>query len=165
MALENEAHRLLSEIDPKAGLKNFRKRRYEEFFLNYRSSMRDVYELFTTAYRESANDEEKEEKMNAAALDLVSWAKNAYESTGRFGREQKLIDMQCMLVFYVFPGILSNSNEEDRMLTDIIIAQWKAAFPKSNISAAGFDEINGGFKDTIFGLDIADMFKKKLSGK
>ncbi len=161
MAIVNEAHRLLSEIDIKAGIKNFRKRRYEDFFLNYRSSMRDVYELFNTLYREVEDKEVKEEKMNAAALDIVSWAKNTYESTIWLNREQKLIDMQCMMVFYVFPGILSNSNEEDRLMTDIITAQWKSAFPKSNISAATFDEINGGFKDSIFGLALADIFKKK----
>ena len=161
MSIETEAHRLLSELDTKAGLKNFRKRRYEDFFLNYRSSMRDVYELFNTLYREETNEESKQEKMNAAALDIVSWAKNIYDSTGRFSKTQKLVDMQCMMVFYVFPGILSNSNEEDKLMTDIIIAQWKAAFPKSNISAATFDEINGGFKDTIFGMAIADIFSKK----
>ncbi len=161
MSIENETHRLLSEIDTRAGLKNFRKRRYEDFFLNYRSSMRDVYELFNTLYRETEDKEERDDKMNAAALDLVKWAQNTYESTGWFNREQKLIDMQCMMVFYVFPGILSNANEEDRLMTDIIIAQWKSAFPKSNINAATFEEINGGFKDSIFGMALADIFKKK----
>ena len=161
MAVENEAHRLLSEIDVKAGLKNFKKKHYEEFFLNYRSSMRDVYELFTKAYRESADEDEKEEHMNAAALDIVSWAKNNYDSANRFTRQQRLMDMQCMMVFYVFPGILSNSREEDRKMTDIIVAQWNTAFPKSEIGAASFEELNGGFKDTVFGIALSDIFSRK----
>lgn len=161
MSLDKEMHRLLSELDVKAGLRNFKKRRYEDFFLDYRSRVRDVYELINTLYRENKGDEEKiEEGMNAAVLDLVSWAKNNYDSAGKFFREQRLLDMQCMLVFYVFPGILYNASEYDAKMTDIIIAQWKSAFPKSNIKAASFEEINGGFKDTIFGLALTDIFKK-----
>ncbi len=155
--MEKDIHRLLSDIDVRTGLKNFKKNRYESFFNAYRNDLSDVYSNINKLY----DMDDKEEALNEAALSLVSWAKDTYDSTGRFSKEQKLLDMQCMMVFYVLPGILANGHEDDRALTDSIVGQWRAAFAGSKIEAATYDELYGGFRDTIFGFNIENIFQKK----
>ncbi|MCR5526842.1 MAG: hypothetical protein K6F39_05605 [Lachnospiraceae bacterium] len=154
--LKNELPRLLFDLDVKAGLKNFKKNRYEDFFKAYRDDLSSVYELINETYEMP----DKEEKINEAALSLVNKAKNKHENAGFFKKQQTLLDMQCMMVFYVLPGILANGKEDDRMLTDSIVGQWRAAFPDSKIDAASYDELFAGFRNTIFGFSVEDIFSK-----
>ena len=155
--MEKDIHRLLSDIDVKTGLKNFKKSRYEDFFKAYRSDLGDVYDNINKLYE----SDDKDEVLNEAALSLVSWAKDKYDGTGKFFKEQKLLDMQCMMVFYVLPGILANGHEEDRQLADSVVGQWRAAFKDSKIEAATYEELYGGFRDSIFGFNLENIFQKK----
>ena len=46
---------------------------------------------------------------------------------------------------YVFPALLQYKGESTKPLVDHILASWKEAFPKSNLSAAPYETIEQGF--------------------
>ncbi|MCR4892792.1 MAG: hypothetical protein K5989_11505 [Lachnospiraceae bacterium] len=153
--LNEKMPRLLQELKVKEAMRNFRKRSYEKFFLNYRERVSDVIEEIFAMYKAGAAEEE----MDAAAEAYASYARGLYNSTGRFSKNARLMDMQCMTVFYVFPAILEcRYGEEDQKFVDRMIVKWKEAFPDSQISSGTFEEIYGGFKNTIFGIPFG---KKK----
>ncbi len=156
--LDNNIYKLLDVLDSNAAMKNFRKSRYEDFFLEYRRSTSDIHEEIIKMY---ASDN-KEDEMKSAADHLVSYAKERYDSVIFFKKSTTIVDMQCMMVFYVLPAMLKNPSEEDsKMFTDILSEKWNTVFPKETIKAAGYDEIYNGFRTTILGFNVEGMFGKK----
>lgn len=156
--LDQNTHKLLSSLDYREGMKNFKKKLYEDFFRDYKKSVEDVSEEIIKMY----GSDTKEEEMRSAAKDLTGYAKEIYDKTIFFKKSTTLVDMQCMMVFYVLPGVLKIPSEEDsRRFTDIICEEWSAVFPKEKISAATYGEIYNGFRTTFLGFNIEGMFGDK----
>ncbi len=157
-ALDGIIYKLLDVLDSREGMKNFKKKYYEEFFLSYRRSVSDVNDEIMKMY----TSENKEEEMKSAADNLVKYAKDKYDGTIFFRKSTTAVDMQCMMVFYVLPSLLKNQPEEDsKAFTDIICEKWKEAFPKETIASATYDEIYNGFRTTILGFNVEGMFGSK----
>ncbi len=156
--LDNKMPKLLEVLDYRIAMKNFRKKYYEDFFLEYRRNTADVNEEIIKMY---ASDN-REEEMESAAESLVKYAKGKYDSAIFFKRSTTAVDMQCMMLFYVLPSLLKNPTPEDsKAFTDIICGKWKEAFPKETIAAASYDEIYNGFRTTILGFNVEGLFGKK----
>ena len=157
-ALDREIPRLLKELDTKEGMRCFRKKLYPGFFEAYRDRIGDVKALILEMY----SSENRQEEMQSAALSLVSYAKGIYEGSRRFKKRSVLLDMQCMMVFYLLPSLLSNGDAEaDRQFADTVVGVWREVFPSSQISAANYDEIYGGFRNTVLGFNIEGIFGRK----
>ena len=155
--LEKIIPQLLTKIDFKEGMRNFKKKYYEDFFNEYRNRTEEVNKEIVAMY----DSADKDEEMQSVALALISYAKSEYDKAGMFKKSTKLMDMQCMMVFYVLPSLLSNGHpDDDRIFADTVTGQWRAAFPKSQISAAPYEDIYNGFRTTIFGFNIENIFQK-----
>lgn len=155
--LRENMHRLLSELDYKEGMRNFKKSYYEDFFNDYRDRVKDVNEAIMNLY--GGDDEEGE--FEEAADALIAYAKEKYMKFNRFTRGARFLDMQCMLVFYLLPSLMKNGNtEKARYFAEKVVSKWKEAFPKSEIKAASYDEIYSGFKTTILGFNAEGLFDK-----
>ena len=157
-ALDKNIHKLLAVLDYREGMKNFKKKYYENFFLEYRKSVSDVNDEIMKMY---ASDN-KEEEMKSAAENLVKYARDKYDSVIFFKKSTTAVDMQCMMVFYVLPSLLKNQPQEDsKTFTDLICEKWRGSFPGETIAAATYDEIYNGFRTTILGFNVEGMFGKK----
>ncbi len=155
--LEKIIPQLLTKIDFKEGMRNFKKKYYEDFFKEYRNRTEEVNKEIVAMY----DSADKDEEMQSAALALISYAKSEYEKAGMFKKSTKLMDMQCMMVFYVLPSLLSNGHpDDDRIFADTVTGQWRAAFPKSQISAAPYEDIYNRLRSTIFEFNIDNIYKK-----
>ena len=156
--LDSKMSKLLSVLEFREAMNNFKKKYYEDFFYQYRKSVSDVTEEIIKMYA----SETKEEEMDSAAKSLVSYAKDRYEHVFFLKKSTELIDMQCMMVFYALPAILKIPSEEDsRHFTDVICKTWSETFPKETISAATYEEIYAGFRTTIFGFNVEGIFGDK----
>lgn len=156
--LDNNTYKLLSTLEFREGIKNFKKKYYENFFLSYRKSTSDIIEEIIKMY----GSETKEEEMGSAAESIITYAREQYDKAIFFKKSTTLVDMQCMMVFYVLPSILKIPAEEDsRRFTDIICEKWSHAFPREKISAATYDEIYAGFRTTILGFNVEGLFGDK----
>ena len=56
-----------------------------------------------------------------------------------------MMDMNLVMAVYVFPMILKYKGKSSQPLVDEIMAQWKKAFPRSNIQPAEYEYIEKGF--------------------
>ncbi len=153
--LDRDIHKLLTAIDKDEAMKNFKKKYYEDFFFSYRDSVSDINEEIIKVY----DSPDSERELQSAADSLVRYAKEQRDKAIFFRRSVVLVDMQCMMVFYVMPVLLKNPPlERSKEFTDMICNAWNDAFPKSTISAADFEEIYQGFRTTIFGFEVEGLF-------
>ena len=104
---------LLSAINPKEGIKAFRKPRYPGFFEDYVDSMSSIYAALKEIY-ELEESGEREEKKDAFAAAIIEYAKNERDKAGFFKKTGRFVDLQSMLVFYVLPGIVESVGESPK---------------------------------------------------
>ncbi|MDO4523105.1 MAG: CFI-box-CTERM domain-containing protein [Eubacteriales bacterium] len=124
-------------------LASFKKKLYADGFQKYYESNLPTYEALETGYN---NAVDKEQFLQNMAEELMGAVKEKYESMNRRSQREKVfMDWSLSMVGYVFPGILRYNGNCAKPLNDALIKAWKAYFPQSNLSAAGFDEIEAGF--------------------
>ena len=83
--LEKIIPQLLTKIDFKEGMRNFKKKYYEDFFNEYRNRTEEVNKEIVAMY----DSADKDEEMQSAALALISYAKNEYDKAGMFKKTTK----------------------------------------------------------------------------
>ena len=157
--IESALLSLLDMIDIKVGLKNFKKGKYEEFFRQYTASASDIYEQIRQAYESGCESDDKEIE------GFVRTCKERYDRAGKLSRETLRLDMQCIMAFYVLPGLLECGPDGSRTIADKIVSIWNASFQKTPLGVADFNKINSGFKDKLFGIDISGVFGDKNKDK
>lgn len=143
--------KLLFTIDPSKGIKAFNKKKYEPFFIEYTTAHKEIYSNLQVLF---SNSEHLEEDLGKIAGDFVIKAKKRIDEVSKFSRDRELTDLNCIMAFYVFPGLLTINDESSRLLAEMIVKVWKEAFPKINLGIADFDDINSGFRKRIFGIPI-----------
>ena len=156
--LNENIHRLLSDIDYGIAMKKFKKDTYEDFFYNvYRERMGEIYGMMKTMYR----SENKEAEMHEAGAAFAGYAEEQMKKQKFWRRNVYFSDMTFIVVLYVFPGILEMQGEDDKRFVDIINEEWKKKFPSSDMRPGDFKKIQSGFRTRILGIDVEDWFNKK----
>lgn len=61
-------------------------------------------------------------------------------------------DLNFFMIFFVFPALLLEENENCVLIADHIRDAWRAAFQDSEIDYADYDKIHGSFHEKIFGI-------------
>ena len=149
---------LLTVLNVKEAMANFKKKYYEGYFFSYRDSISDVNEEIVKMY----DSPDVSSEMESAAEALVSFVSEKRKNTFFFNRTAVLVDMQCLMVFYVLPALLKNPPAfRSKEFTDLISKRWNETFPKSVINAADFEDIYNGFRTTIFGFSMEGLFGSK----
>ncbi len=124
-------------------MRSFNKKNYTNFFKRYYEDRLNVYEALETGYQSALDKEQYISNMADAA---VQAGVQALENTsGRSKKEGKLLDLNLCIVVYIIPGIQKYGGASAKPLTDAILAKWKEQFPKTNLSAAQYEEIEAGF--------------------
>lgn len=126
-------------------VKGFQRNAYQDSFAAYLEKYGDTLRLLADVMTNAAGAEEAQREV--AAL-FIEHAKEALENEkgGRIGRESAQMTMNMYMVTYVLPSILAVSEKDLSGLADEICRQWAAAFKKSNIQAAPYETLQGGFK-------------------
>jgi hypothetical protein len=89
---------------------------------------------------------DKEQFLINMAEALVSHAvQKVNDCKRKSDRERVQMDLNLSMVVYVFPMILEFKGNSSQPLVDKLMEAWKREFPKSNIQATGFEDIEKGF--------------------
>jgi len=88
---------------------------------------------------------EKDQMLADMSGALVESANTRLAACRKRQREAEMIDISLIMAVYVLPSILRYEGESSRPLCDRVLADWKEAFPKSNLTAATFEEVEKGF--------------------
>jgi len=76
---------------------------------------------------------------------------NAFKKFGKV-RGSDLMNLNYFMIYYVFPSILSDKEDGNR-ICDIIKDTWNNHF-KSNINYTDYETLRDGFQMKIFGIPI-----------
>lgn len=128
--------------DPEKLIQSFKRGMYQDgfqkFYLNLVPALDAIERLFLSVG-------EPDTMLDNMAKGFVSRAKELYDNTPRRKREVFFINQSLAVAGYVFPAILQYKGESSKPLIEHLQACWKEAFPKSNIKAADYAEIEKGF--------------------
>ncbi len=149
--LKGSVERLLLDLEPKTAIKNFKRKAYTDFFQQYCEKEKEIYAKLLILFAESAKPAED---MQEIAAPLIQKAEDIIQKTSRFARERELMDLNCVMAFYVLPGILTIESEHAKEFALTITGQWKEAFPDTQLTPGTYEEINSGFQRKIFGIPI-----------
>ncbi len=137
------------------GLEYFKKDNYEEKFKEFCELSEPFFKEFDqlvsiASELESTKDEtisqicfQISSLFVQNAKDLVSLEKNKYN------KENCQINSNMFMVTYVLPSMLDQKSKDTQKLAQAIEENWATNFKNSNIKAATFESIKGGFKTKL----------------
>lgn len=134
--------------DMKNMLKGLKKKSYE-------TRMRDFRERNSHFFREMIEYTEKSGDRESAAKEIADVFTAAVEK--RFSVNGKMksrtqADLNFFMIYFVFPALLLEKNENCVLLADSIRDAWRASFRESEISYTDYDKLYGAFHEKIFGI-------------
>lgn len=89
---------------------------------------------------------DKDQYLTNMAEALAKAGADRLGSCGKRGeKDRMMMNLNLEMAVYVLPMILEYRGESSQPLTDKVISAWKKEFPKSNIRAASYLEIEQGF--------------------
>ena len=128
--------------DPELLIKSFKRGMYPEGFQKFYLSMVPTLDAIERLYLSVGEPQTMLSNMAAAFVDQ---SKALYDNTPRRTKEVFFINQSLAVAGYVFPAILQYKGESSNALIEQIQTKWKEAFPKSNIKASDFEDIEKGF--------------------
>lgn len=95
-----------------------------------------------------------------AAAASNAFCDGVHEEFKKFGkvRTGELMDLNCFLIYYIFPAILKNEGERAEAICDTLKATWNSRF-KCDINYTDYDSLMGGFKKKILGIMVEEEDK------
>ncbi len=128
--------------DPEMQIQAFQRSAYTEgfkkFYMKLIPSMDAIERLYLSVG-------EPETMIDNMAQAFTQTASELYEATPKRKREVFYIDLSLCVASFLLPSILKYKGESSEKLVEYLLKRWKEAFPKSNIKAATYEEIEKGF--------------------
>lgn len=121
---------------------SFSRASYSKNFMEYYRSVVPALDAVEKLY---LSVKEPDTMLGNMASAVARSARQILEESPKRKKEQVNINLSLMMAGYVFPALLQYKGESTKPLVDHILASWKEAFPKSNLSAAPFETIEQGF--------------------
>ncbi len=130
-------------VDIEKPMDSFKKKYYESRFTSIYDQYLPALDAIETVY---SSVMEPEAFVHNMAEALVETAVGKMEEEPRKNKKEAvMMDMNLVMAVYVFPMILKYKGKSSQPLVDEIMAQWKKAFPRSNIQPAEYEYIEKGF--------------------
>ena len=123
---------------------SFSRASYSKNFMEYYRSVVPALDAVEKLY---LSVKEPDTMLGNMASAVARSARQILEESPKRKKEQVNINLSLMMAGYVFPALLQYKGESTGPLVDHILASWKEAFPKSNLSAAPFETIEQGYRD------------------
>lgn len=124
----------------------FKRNSYPELFEGHKRENYAFYRALKLIF-DNASPEELEEIYRQIAEAFVRDQEQALEQVRKKNEKFSLqMDKNMFMVVYVLPSIKEIRDSKADRLADVICEVWRESFKDGNISAAGYDSINGGFK-------------------
>lgn len=151
-----------SMFDDMAGmLSHIKKKVYKERMEYFREKnaqlLTDMVSFVETAEnRHDIEEQEEAENRQEAAAQVAEAFADAVEA--RFAKRGKIsgrsqMDLNLMMIYYVFPAILLTKSECAVTLADAVRDEWRGRFRDSEqLGYATYEEISASFKEKFLGI-------------
>ena len=128
--------------DPELTIRTFKRGLYPDGFQKFYLGLVPTLDAIERLYLSVG---EPDTMLDNMAKSFVDQSKELYDKAPRRSREVFFINQSLAVAGYVFPAILQYKGESSQPLIENIQKRWKEAFPKSNISASDYEDIEKGF--------------------
>jgi len=120
----------------------------------YETNMPIYCEKYADLYKEMLGYLSDRDDKAVAAKEIADiFCQRVYDGHAKNGRVKSglILDLNFMMVYYFFPGLLLTGDENAATLADAIRDKWNETFG-CTISYGTYDFIMEGFKKKLFGL-------------
>lgn len=126
-----------------------KKKAYEKWMTEFRERHGQTFrEMLETVERAS---DQKAEAENIAGM-FADVVEHQFAKKGKISA-RKQVDINCFMIYYVFPAILLTQSESAVILADAIRDEWRTRFKNSSqLAYADYDTLYRSFNDKIFGM-------------
>lgn len=121
---------------------------------SYEANMPVYREKYGHFYTEMLDAITGREDISAAVAEVAEiFCKNVYDASSKNGKVKSgmVLDLNFLMVYYFFPGLLLTGDENATVLADAIKDKWNETFG-CGISYGTYDFIMEGFKKKLFGF-------------
>lgn len=129
-------------------LKKLKKKTYELRMKEFQTKYDHYFEEMTR-YVEGA--ENKEQAVGEVADSLIHQVKSRFEVKGKI-KPRTQVDMNFMMIYFVFPAILLTEHEDAKLIADAICSTWGSSFKDSKIGYTTYEHLYETFREKIFGI-------------
>lgn len=144
--VQNTAALLEAVQDNRLWIKRFTRKEYAKAFEAYQSQ-------FGPRYQEALADPDA---LPAIAEELLDGIAGGWKRQRPWNRTAAAMNDKQMMVTYLSPMLLKLEGGE--RLAELLRDGWAARWPKDAYENGAFEELLGGFRNTIMGLEI---FRRK----
>lgn len=134
--------------DYKRRLRHLKKKSYRENMEGYKAENEAFYQDLLKSVNEASD---KEEKASQIAEDMFKAAVNVFGKNGKMKSTSKS-DCCFFMIYYVFPFIQLQNNEDSKLLCDAILDKWHVGFNNEAMSYTTYEELYNSFNEKIFGI-------------
>ena len=125
-------------------MENFTFERYPDSFKRYCNKHKATLKAVDDGYLQVID---KEQFLTNMAEELATSAeKRIAEEEKKNAKEKLAANLNMCLVIYTLPAVLEMNKAPANLFSKKILEAWKAHFPKTNLKASTFKQINSGFK-------------------
>lgn len=118
--------------------------RYPDAFKRYCDRHKVTLKAVEDGYRQVIDKEQflinMAEELAGSAEKLIA------EEEKKSAKEKRVTNLNMCLVIYTLPAVLEMNKESADLFSEKILEAWKTHFPKTNLKASTFKQINSGFK-------------------
>lgn len=126
----------------KDSMELFKKNIYAKEFQRMYQQNLQTFDAIENGYNAVIDNEQFITNMAEA---LADHALEMMNSCKKRDVERRMMDLNMAMVVFVFPMILEYKGNSSQPLVDKLLEAWKVRFPKSNIQATSFEDIEKGF--------------------
>lgn len=127
----------------KEPLQTFKRTLYEKHFQEMYAEQEEVFQKIAKIYHQAVSYKEVYQKIIDPFLEEIL---KRFEGQKPRKAEALLMDYNMVLVVYLIPGAMHADPEAGACFAEQLLEKWKEHFPKADLKAATFEEINGGFR-------------------
>ncbi len=128
--------------DPDLQIQTFKRGLYVDGFQKFYLKLVPSLDAIERLYLSVGDPDTMIDNMAQAFVDC---AKELYDNTPKRKKDVFFINQSLSVAAFLYPAILQYKGESTKSLIEHLQKKWKEAFPKSNISAAPYEEIEKGF--------------------
>ncbi|MDD6182756.1 MAG: hypothetical protein PUB25_03410 [Lachnospiraceae bacterium] len=141
-SLKREFPDMLLQV--KEPMTNFKKNTYEAAFLEYTEQYEEVLQHLEDVY---IYTDIQEELLKSVAKEFVDAAAMEIERQPKKRRKDRLLsDYNMTMVVYVIPALQKKNPVSGKAYAEAILTEWKRQFPRTNLHAVTYEEIQEGFQ-------------------
>ncbi len=126
-----------------------KKEKYAAYMNYFRKENRPFFTYVNDRMEQAQEKEEEAKKLAAKFVGDVTQIYNPGK-TSFFG--DSIFDYNLLMVYYVFPALALELQDNGRLLAGKICEEWKRRFINGNIGVSDYDTIYGSFREKIFGI-------------